>query len=273
MKYLFRDRIPSGRSLSTFLKSSGDTHPDHHDYHPHYELYFRRSPLSQEIVLNGEQLAVDGPAVVLTAPFQIHAMSPRESAPVFERHVIYFNAALIERIKGFLPEDFFVQNSNSLFALTEKEAYVLEFLLQDLFDESLPEQERALTLALFFCRLDRMVSPARRHRFGQVKTYVPQVLRHLYDSTAQDLSADAIAARFHVSRAKLNRDFRASVGQSLHAAVIDLRLSRASALLADSTLSVAEVARLCGFDAEEYFYAFFKRATGVTPLQYRKSCR
>ena len=271
MKYLFRDRIPNGRSLSTFLKNSGDTHPDHHDYHPHFELYFRCSPLPQEIVLNGEHMAVDGPAVVLTAPFQIHAMSPQEAIPVFERHVIYFNTALIGRIEGLLSEEFFTQNSNSLFVLTEKEAYVLENLLQDLFDEALPEQERALTLALCLCRLDRMVEPTRRHRFGQIKTYIPQILRHLYDSTARDLSAEAIAARFHVSRAKLNRDFRASVGQSLHAAVIDLRLSRAKALLADSNLSVEEVARSCGFLSEGYFYTFFKRNVGITPLQYRQS--
>lgn len=271
MKYLFRDRVPTGQALATFLKSSGDTHPDHHDYHPHFELYLRCEPIPQEITINRECIRVTGPVAVLTAPFQIHAMSPIDAVERFERHVIYFNQELIERIAGFLPEGFFTQNSNTLFYLTQKEAYVLQNLLHDLFDEALPQSERTLVLALLFSRLERAVPPTQRHRFGQVKSYVPQVLKHLYESAAQPLLTDEIAARFHVSRAKLNRDFRASVGQSLHAAVIDLRLSRAKALLCDGKLTVGQVAAQCGFESEEYFYAFFKRTAGQTPLQYRRS--
>lgn len=271
MKYLFRDRVPTGRALATFLKSSGDTHPDHHDYHPHFELYLRCEPILQEITINGESVQVTGPVAVLTAPFQIHAMSPVDEVERFERHVIYFNRELIDRIAGFLPEDFFAKNSNTLFHLTQNEAYVLQNSLQGLFDEGLPQSERTLMLALLFSGLARTVPTERRHRFGQVKSYVPQVLKHLYESAAQELLTEEIAARFHVSRAKLNRDFRASVGQSLHAAVIDLRLSRAKTLLADGKLTVGQVAAQCGFASEAYFYAFFKRTAGQTPLQYRQA--
>ena len=270
MKYLFRDRIPKGCSLATFVKYSGDTHPDHHDYHPHYELYFRRSPLLQDIVLNGESLHIESPCAVLTAPFQIHAMSPLLLSEQFERHIIYFDLKLLDRISGFLPHRFFEQSSNSLFILSLKEAAMLESMLPIIFDDSLPEEERALALALLFCRLERSVAPSRRHRFGQIKTYIPQVLQFLHDHIADALSTDGIAARFHVSRAKLNRDFRASVGQSLHGAITDLRIAQAKSMLRERTASVSEIARQCGFPSEHYFYDFFKRHVGLTPLQYRK---
>lgn len=273
MKYLFRDRIPSGQLLTAFLKESSDTHPDHHDYHPHFELYFRRAPLPQGITLNGEVLHIDSPAVVLTAPFQIHAMSPATDCDRFERHVVYFNQGLIDAADAFLSRHFFTENANCLFSLTEAEACLLEDLLPTVFDSSLPDKERALAFVLLLARLDRLVAPTRRKRFGRINAYIPQVLQYLYDHATEELATEPIAAKFHVSRAKLNRDFRASVGQSLHGAVMDLRLSMAKALLREGMLSVGEIARQCGFSCEHYFYAFFKRSTGVTPLQYRRDHR
>lgn len=271
MKYLFRDRLASGQMLNTFFKVSSDTHPDHHDYHPHFELYIRTQPLRQEITLNGESVVIDTPAVVLTAPFQIHAMSPAHpDCTRYERHIVYFNDTLIQAVSPLLPEGFFANNANCLFPLNGTDAATMENELAELFDKALPQRERALLLALLLARLDRAVPQSERLRFGQINAYVPQVLQYLYDHVAEDLGAEEIAARFHVSRAKLNRDFRASVGQTLHGAVIDLRTSRARALLCEPKLTVGEVAAACGFSSEYYFHAFFKRVMGKTPVSYRK---
>ena len=272
MKYLFRDRVANGQMLSTFFKESSDTHPDHNDYHPHFELYLRTRPLRQEITLNGESTVIETPAAVLTAPFQIHAMSPAlADCPRYERHIVYFNEGLIGAVAPLLPDGFFTKNANCLFPLTEPRAAALEQDLAALFDTSLPERERALLLALLLARLDRAVPPEERRHFGQVNAYVPRVLQYLYDRVGEDPGAEEIAARFHVSRAKLNRDFKASVGQTLHGAVIDLRISRACALLCEQGRTVKDVAAACGFASEYYFHAFFKRITGQTPAGYRKA--
>ncbi|MBQ9098915.1 MAG: helix-turn-helix transcriptional regulator [Clostridia bacterium] len=271
MKYLFRDRISGTEMLSAFFKDSSDTHPDHHDYHPHFELYFRRRPLPQQITLNGETFHVETPAIVLTAPFQIHAMSPAfADCTRYERHIVYFNERLIELAEGLLPHDYFATHANCLFLLTEQQAEHLGRDLPLIFDRSLPERERALLFILLLLRLNRTVSTEQRRSFGQINAYIPQVLHYLYDHVQEDLNSEHIAALFHVSRAKLNRDFRASVGQSLHSAIMDLRLSRAAALLRDSNLTVNEIAIACGFSSAYYFHSFFKRATGTTPLSYRK---
>ena len=271
MKYLFRDRLSGGRSLAAFLKESSDTHPDHHDYHPHFEIYLRKDPLPQIITLNGEALTIDTPALVLTAPFQIHAMSPAlAECAKYERHILYFSDTLCEKLGHLLPPRFFTDYSNCLFPLSVPEANELSALLPLLFDTALPEAERALALGLLLTRLDRLVPAERRHRFDRINAYIPQVLQYLYDNAEGDLSADSIAERFHISRAKLNRNFRASVGTSLHSAVTDLRLSKATQLLSATELSVSEIAARCGFSSEYYFYAFFKRETGKTPLQYRQ---
>ena len=274
VKYLFRDRLSDGRMLSTFLKESSDTHPDHHDYHPHYELYFRAEPLPQAITLNGETLQVEGPAIVLTAPFQIHAMSPlEEECPRYERHIVYFGESQKALLDSLLPPHFFERYLNCLFSLTEQEATEIARDLPALFNEMLPERERTLVLALLLMRLDRLVPPERRRLFGQINAYIPQVLQYLYDHADSNIFTEDIANRFHISRAKLNRDFRASVGTSLHSAIMDLRLSKATQLLCSTTLTVGEIAADCGFSSEYYFHAFFKRMTEKTPLQYRRDAK
>jgi AraC-like DNA-binding protein len=209
---------------------------------------------------------------VLSAPKML------EFAPVYERTEINKptprrdnTTDKILHVPEHASNGFFEKSRNCLFLLSQKDAHVIENTLPSVFDSTLPEQERLLALGLLFSRLDRLTPPEMRHSFGQVKTYIPQVLRHLNEHIEGRLSADEIAARFHVSRAKLDRDFRASVGQSLHGAIMDLRLSRAMRLLREGIQSVAGVAQLCGFASEEYFYSFFKRATGQTPLQYRNA--
>ena len=154
MKYLFRDRLVGGRTLATFLKESSDTHPDHHDYHPHFEIYFRKDPLPQVITLNGEELRLDSPALVLTAPFQIHAMSPADAGcSRYERHILYFSEELRERLKGLLPADFFENYTNCLFPLTVAEASELAALLPTLFDEAAAEREQVSLLKGCYCLL------------------------------------------------------------------------------------------------------------------------
>lgn len=52
----------------------------------------------------------------------------------------------------------------------------------------------------------------------------------------------------------------------------NLRISHAKYLLATLDASIAEVAYSCGFSSQAYFTSIFKRLTGLTPYEFRKSC-
>ncbi len=271
MKYFFRDRIPTGQMLAAYRKTTAEHAPDHHDYHPHFELYFCKDARAQEIVLGTGRVLVNAPCVVLTAPFSIHAMSPDAEAERFERFIIYFNEEFGKSFgERILPRALFTDEMNCLYPLSPAAAGALAEDLPALFDNTLPEAERALLLARFLCRLPRLSSVTDRIHFAGAETYIPHVLRYLYENPTAELTAEAIAARFHVSRAKLDRDFTASVGQTLHQAVNDLRLAHAKQLLESTTLPIGEIAARVGISSEYYFYAFFRRMTGGTPQDYRK---
>ncbi len=79
-----------------------------------------------------------------------------------------------------------------------------------------------------------------------------------------------IASRLEWSASHLRRRFREEVGISLGDYISRRRLDSAQRLLLDTTMSVSEVARCCGYDTIYSFSRFFKSSTGLSPQKYRQ---
>lgn len=63
--------------------------------------------------------------------------------------------------------------------------------------------------------------------------------------------------------------FKLATGKSIHAYVEEVRLARAKSFLANSEMSMKEIAYELGFTHQATFTSSFRRATGVTPSRYR----
>ncbi len=83
--------------------------------------------------------------------------------------------------------------------------------------------------------------------------------------TAQELADVA-----RLSLGHFNRAFRQTFGTSPHQYVINQRIAHASGLLEGTDTPISEVARLSGFTSCSYFGAQFRRATGMSPGEYRR---
>ncbi len=89
------------------------------------------------------------------------------------------------------------------------------------------------------------------------------------DAFAPDYAGLARAAGMGLST--LRRRFRAATGLSLHGYVLQARLSRARALLAETDLPLAAVAERLGYENVYFFARQFKQQVGVPPGVYRRS--
>lgn len=78
-----------------------------------------------------------------------------------------------------------------------------------------------------------------------------------------------IAARLALSPRTLQRRL-GERGLSLRRLVEDVRRERCASLLADTHITMAEVAFELGFTEPSPFYRAFKRWTGMTPSQFRQ---
>lgn len=86
----------------------------------------------------------------------------------------------------------------------------------------------------------------------------------------REVDLKQLADEFHITRTQLNRKVKAATGMNTTAYISTLRVAKAKELLAGSPeKSVADVSFLCGIEDPSYFISLFKRATGMTPKQWR----
>jgi AraC family transcriptional regulator len=103
---------------------------------------------------------------------------------------------------------------------------------------------------------------ARRRR--RVLEYIEE---HLSDDIAvADLANVACLSIFHFTRA-----FSAAMGAPPHRYVSQRRLERAKAMIATGRMSLGEAALACRFLSQSSFTRAFRRATGMTPAEYRRT--
>jgi len=88
---------------------------------------------------------------------------------------------------------------------------------------------------------------------------------------SRSFTIEGLAQVAGVSRRHFMRAFRESTGQTPLRFVYGLRLERAKEFLLDPRRTATEVAMDCGFSHAQHFSTAFKKATGVTPSDFRRA--
>ncbi|HET6604600.1 MAG TPA: helix-turn-helix domain-containing protein [Xanthomonadaceae bacterium] len=100
-----------------------------------------------------------------------------------------------------------------------------------------------------------------------------RVERFLQHELHGDLSVARVAEHCGTSERSLLRHFRATFGVSPLQHIQRLRVERAKALLETTHLSLDEIVGRCGYADPASFRKLFKRATALTPTDYRSRFR
>lgn len=110
-----------------------------------------------------------------------------------------------------------------------------------------------------------------RHRLddGRLRRVFAYVEEHLCQGiSVADLANVACLSVFHFTRA-----FAATMGVPPHRYVSQRRLESAKAMIATGRASLGEIAIDCQFSSQSSFTRAFRRATGMTPAEYRLKLR
>lgn len=101
--------------------------------------------------------------------------------------------------------------------------------------------------------------------------YIRKVVDFCRDHLQDPIGVDDMAKAAKLSRFHFTRQFFEARGVTPGRFLAELRLQEAIRLVQDSTLSVKDIAKRCGFSDGNYFCKVFRKSFGVSPGAFRKS--
>ena len=125
-----------------------------------------------------------------------------------------------------------------------------------------------LSLACQFCEKVMESRPGSSRHVPSAEQAKEYIDHHYMDP---DLSLSSVADAVALSPNHLSTLFKSKIGVGFSEYLTEVRLRQAKRLLITSDLRVSEVAERVGYQNMEYFSMLFKKNTGQTPSQYRRS--
>ena len=89
----------------------------------------------------------------------------------------------------------------------------------------------------------------------------------------EDFSAQKVADEYSVTLSWLSAYFKKNMNLNLSVYITDLKMKYAMKILRDSDISLSEIARETGYSNTSSFIRRFKQYTGVTPGEYKETCK
>lgn len=102
-------------------------------------------------------------------------------------------------------------------------------------------------------------------------THASTVLQYIRENLHREVILEELADLVHLNKNYLVRLFRETYGQTPIKMLIDMRLEHACDLIANTEMSITEIAAACGYSSASYFIAEYKKHFGITPLRQRQS--
>ncbi len=109
--------------------------------------------------------------------------------------------------------------------------------------------------------------------FGQIPKTVSSIKEYLYQHYAEEISLNQIVREFYLTPSYLCEIFKRFTGCTITGYLLKIRMEKASALLLETDLSLADVAAQVSYSDYNYFCRLFKRYYNLPPAAYRKEKR
>ena len=253
------------------LKDAQGTAVEAH-YHEFHKLLLLRSG-SGSYMVAGCHYALQPGDIVLVGRHTVHRPEFAPGEP-YERIIIYIAPEFLTGLNrsGCDLEAVFSGEGGHVLRLPQKERRRLVSLAAQL-EQELSGQNfgrEILGSALLQCLLVEL-GRVRQNRTGELQQpavrenpRVAEILRYLDAHLAEDISIDALAERFFVSKYHMMRQFRRETGQSIHSYLTDRRILRARELMG-SGMSATESCFRAGFGSYSAFTRACAKRLGTTP--------
>jgi LacI family transcriptional regulator len=102
---------------------------------------------------------------------------------------------------------------------------------------------------------------------------VAAAVRFIRENACKRIAVEDVLKAVPMSRTLLERRFKKLLGHTPHDHILKVKIERLKHMLVTTDLSLALIADRTGFEHVEYLSVVFKRATGISPSQFRSQCK
>ncbi len=240
--------------------------------HPHYEVLIMVHEVEQTPQINGIICPqITKPSLSIFPPFSMHRVQfPHESRN--ERFCFYFGKPFIEEFSTFFKtHEKLMSNVFLQYTLSPE---LLEQVVP-LLREMVKHQDDTMYVKFGFMTVLCMILNRGQPEYALSSTKdmdkMGEVVQYMVEHCRENLTCEKVAKHFFISRSKLNQDFKEHIKIGFHELLVEIKLHQAFYMLKSGKKSIRDISAALGFEQENYFNTFFKRTTGMTPLQYRKA--
>lgn len=122
--------------------------------------------------------------------------------------------------------------------------------------------------------IKEIMSLSYRHLAAKSSTsntqIVDRVKRYIEYNYVKNISLEEMAATLFYSANYINRIFKQETGETIFNYAYTFRIEKAKEMLLDPKIKLSSVSEALGYSNSAYFGFIFKRATGLTPKEYRE---
>lgn len=251
-------------------KKSAMNAPHSHDF---YELYFLLDG-NRTFFINNQMFNVSDNTFIVVPPYSLH----KTEGEAYNRININVSPDLLSK-----AQNEFLMNASEKIAVKINPKYK-DIIARLLFEganlntnhlgsknEALLALTQSILVLLSMQKGGFVSATVTNAEQDNVSPEILKIISYINDHFTEDVQLKDVCDLFYVSKASLCKKFKEVMKCSVMKYVLELRLNKAKLLLRDTNKSIEDIAVECGFSSANYFGLTFKKAIGLSPLNFRKS--
>jgi YesN/AraC family two-component response regulator len=243
----------------------------HVHYHDSYEMYYLLSG-KRRYFINHQLFDLVAGDIILIPKNVIHNVLNSPGTADNEYHERYLITPKEEQIPA------------NLRACFKQNFYRLPVHVSARIREEIEEMQKSFalnddyTLQAYEAHLTNILITLLRHGNTAQESPLTRISRVMQDAAAyidrhynRNITLSELAEQYSYTKEYFSCEFKKTTGHGFSEHLNHVRIVHAMELLADKSLSVSDVSEQCGFNDSNYFSLVFKKAIGLSPMQYRRT--
>lgn len=242
--------------------------PHYHDCHQ--LLYIAEG--SAEFFIDGKHYLAEGGSLIVISRLEMHSITVKSN--IYKRYEVrinpqyssnhnsgYLHSVFINRPKGFNHVTYINDKSFETVVSKLVSEHNSPIILSDEMQNLLLEE---LLISLYRSNPKLFATNDRKTQI------VDKTCQIIENNLNTKLSLTKIAKTIHLNEYYLSHIFKSVTGYTIMGYLMSLRIATAKRLLTKTEMSISEIIEYCGFSDSSNFSRTFRKATNITPSEFRK---